>query len=119
MLNYLTVFKVVDNSGCKLAQCIKIYKGFKFQIGSIILVNIKEVKHQKRIKKGSLIKAIIVRIQKKNNLKIGNSFNFSENAVILLSSKTELVATRIFGPISNILRKKTLAKLLSLSSNIV
>lgn len=119
MMQYLTVFKVSDNSGCKMAECIKIYKGFKFEIGSLILVNIKEAKHQKRIKKGTLVKGIIVRLRKKKSLNLGNCFSFSENAIVLVNSKTELFGSRIFGPIPNSLRKRAFGKLLSLACSIV
>ena len=119
MIQYLTVFKIADNSGCKVAECIKIYKGFKFELGSLILVNIKEAKHQKRIKKSALVKVIIVRLRKKKSSFSGNCLSCSENAIVLVNSKTELFGSRIFGPIPNSLRKRAFAKLLSLACSII
>lgn len=119
MFDILTKFKVADNSGSKLAECIKLYSGSRFNIGSIILVNIKQVKHQKRIKKGTLYKAIVIRNSKKKDSQSGQFLTFSENAVVLLNPKKELIGTRVFGPIANCLRKKPFLKLLSLATNIV
>lgn len=119
MIQLQTTLKLGDNSGVRLVKCLKIYK-YKFgTLSLIILVCIKTVKPQSKVKKGTLYKAIIIRQKYKIHRKQGNSIFFNENSVILLNKKNEFFNTRIFGPVGNELRKKNLLKILSLGSIII
>lgn len=119
MIQTQTSFKLRDNSGVRIAKCIRIYRNRVGFINSIVLVSIQNVKFHAKVKKGDLLKGIIVGVKYKNNRKTGNSIAFDENSLVLLNKKNELYGTRIFGPIDIELRKKSLLKLLSLSSNFI
>lgn len=92
---------------------------YLFQIDSIVLVSVKQIRSQSKLKKGDLYKAIIVRLNNMTSRKNGNYIRCSENAVVLLNSKNEFYGTRLIGPITNELRKKKLAKILSLTKFII
>lgn len=119
MIQTQTSLKLRDNSGVRIAKCIRIYKNRVGSINSTVLVSIQNVKFQAKVKKGDLFKGIIVGVRYKNNRKTGNIIAFDENSLVLLNKKNELYGTRIFGPIDIKLRKKSLLKLLSLSSNLI
>lgn len=119
MTQIRSVFIVADNSGAKLVQCIRLYKSKKAGAGSLILVAIKQIKPQSKIKKGDLFKGVIVRLNNKLSRSNGNYIRASENAVVLLNSKNELLGTRLNGPITNELRKKKHLKILSLTTFII
>jgi large subunit ribosomal protein L14 len=119
MIQNRSFLKLADNSGAKLVQCIKVYKTKKIEVGSVILVAIKQIRTQSKLKKGELYKAIVVRLNKLVSRKNGNYIKCSENAVILLNTKNEFFGTRIVGPITNELRKKKLTKILSLTNFII
>ena len=119
MIQNRSVLIVADNSGAKLVKCIRLYKSRKAVAGSLILVAIKEIKAQSKIKKGELYKGVIVRLSTKISRSNGNYIKASENAVVLLNSKSEFFGTRLNGPITNELRKKKHLKMLSLTTFIV
>jgi large subunit ribosomal protein L14 len=119
MIQSQTRLKVGDNSGIRLAKCLLIYKNKIGLIGFTILITVKIVKSQSKIKKGNLFKGVIIRIKYKTQRQNGNSLFFNDNTIILLNKKNDLYSTRIFGPIGNELRKKKLLKILSLGSTII
>ena len=119
MIQDRSFLRLADNSGAKLVQCIKVYKTSKDEVGSIVLVSVKQIRSQSKLKKGDLYKAIIVRLNNMTSRKNGNYIRCSENAVVLLNSKNEFYGTRLIGPITNELRKKKLAKILSLTKFII
>jgi large subunit ribosomal protein L14 len=122
MININTKVKIVDNSGAKIGQCIKIYGGSKVNVASVgdtILVSIKEVRTFDKIKKGDICKAIVVRINKNIKRSNGLVVRLYENAVVLINNKGEPIGTRVFGLIPSELRYKKQMKILSLAANIV
>jgi large subunit ribosomal protein L14 len=119
MIQRQTKLKLGDNSGIRFAKCLSIYKNRIGFTGLVILISIKSVKSQSKIKKGSIYKGIIIRIKRKIQRQNGNSIFFNENAIVILNKKNDLFSTRIFGPVCNELRKKNLLKVLSLGSIIV
>lgn len=122
MININTKVKIVDNSGAKIGQCIKIYGGSKVNVASVgdtILVSIKEVRTFDKIKKGDICKAIVVRINKNIKRSNGQVVRLYENAVVLINNKGEPIGTRVFGLIPSELRYKKQMKILSLAANIV
>ena len=119
MIQNRSFLKLADNSGAKLVQCIKVYKTAKVEVGSMVLVSIKQIRTQSRLKKGELYKAIVVRLNNLTSRKNGNYIRCSENAVVLLNTKNDFYGTRLIGPIANELRKKKLTKILSLTKFII
>ena len=125
MIQQQTLLKVSDNSGAKIAKCIKIFGGFErktAKVGDTILVSIKELRENlpsnSKIKKGQIYKAIIIRtkkvICKKNNIFIF----FNDNSIILIDKKNNPIATRIIGPIPKFLQNVNL-KIKSLSNGFI
>jgi large subunit ribosomal protein L14 len=82
---------VSDNSGIRTATCIKVYSKKVGQVNNIILLSVKILKFNAKIKKGDLFKAIIIRTKNKNQRQYGNSINFLDNAVVILNKKNESV----------------------------
>lgn len=119
MINKQTKLKVSDNSGVKLVKCFKIFFHRCGIIGSIVFLIIKDIKKNSKLKKGHLIKGIVIRKKNIFNRLNGNFITFDTNNVVLLNEKSELFGTRIFGPLLLELRKKQKIKLLSIGSKIV
>jgi large subunit ribosomal protein L14 len=130
MIQTQTILKVADNSGAKIAKCIKTLKESKRNsatTGDIIVVSIKKAiskvtsktKKIKKIKKGQVSLALIIRTKKKLNRKDGTSIKFDDNAVILINRANIPVGTRIFGPVVHELRNKRFMKVISLASSVI
>lgn len=122
MIHIQTKLNINDNSGIKLAQCLKIYKKKTGQIGDIILISIKNLKtnsNKKKLLKGDLLKAIIIYTKYKNKNTIGNLIKFDINSIIILNNQNKPLGTRIFGPITSKFRKLKNFKILSIASNII
>jgi len=116
-----TKFIITDNSGVRLARCLRIDKRkTKLNLmGSVIIVSVRSIKSQSKIKIGNVFRALIIRSKLKLHRLSGQSMLFCENAAVLLNQKNELISTRIFGPVSKELRKKKLLKVLCLATDIV
>lgn len=126
MIQIGTYLNVIDNSGAKKVQCLKVLNGYKRRyaaVGDTILVSVKKLRSRRkassRVKKGELFKAVIVRTRTK--LKYFNNDNicFLNNSVILLTKQDKLVGTRIFGSLPKNFRSNNLMKFISLSSGII
>ena len=112
MIQQQTILKVSDNSGAKTVKCIKVLGGFKkrvAKVGDVIVVTIRELRDNLppkcKLKKGQIHKAIVVRTKKSVTNKNHTFTHFNDNAIILLSRKNKIIATRILGPISKKLKK--------------
>lgn len=121
MIHIQTKLKVIDNSGAKKVQTIKVYRGKWGQVGDIIQVSIKHVqtKIKLKISKGSVWKALIVRSKSNKKTSLNNYLSFNENSVILLSNQNVPLASRILGPIPISLRSQKHVKILSLASTLI
>ena len=119
MIQDRTFLNLADNSGAKLVQCIRVYKSDKVEVGSLILVAVKQIRPQSKLKKGQVLKAIVVRLTRPTSRKNGSFIKCFDNSVVLLNSKNEFYGTRLIGPVTNELRKKKLLKILSLTKFIV
>lgn len=112
--------KVIDNSGAKIAYCIRIVsnsnKRYAF-VGDLLLVSIKSLRAKRRfsskVKLGTLVRALIVRSKITNFYFFGDNLKFYENSVVLLNKQNKLLGTRIFGLLSNSLRYTRFMRLLS------
>ena len=117
-----TMLKVADNSGARKVCCIrvigasnKVFAG----IGDIIVASIKEAIPDSKVKKGDVIKAVVVRTVKSSRRKDGSSIRFDDNSVVLINKDKEPIGTRIFGPVARELRAKKFMKIVSLAPEVL
>src|SRR5690606_31769376 len=112
-----TVLDVADNSGAKRVQCIKVLGGSKRKyasIGDVIVVSVKEAMPGSKVKKGDVLKAVVVRTAKEIGRSDGSYIRFDANAAVLINQAREPIGTRIFGPVARELRAKRFMKIVSL-----
>jgi large subunit ribosomal protein L14 len=113
---------VADNSGAKEVLCIRVLGGTKKRyatIGDKIVVTVKNALPSGNIKKGTVVKAVIVRTRKENRRPDGSYIRFDDNAVVLLNAAGEMIGTRIFGPVARELREKQYMKIVSLAPEVL
>ena len=122
MIQQETNLEVADNSGARRVQCIKVLGGSKRRyatIGDIIVVSVKEAIPRGRVKKGAVMKAVVVRLAKDIRRADGSSIRFGRNAAVLINAQGEPVGTRIFGPVPRELRGKNQMKIISLAPEVL
>ena len=122
MVQMTTVLDVADNSGAKKVFCIKVLGGSKRKyatVGDIIVVSIKEAIPKGRVKKGQVMKAVVVRTAKGVRRPDGSLIRFDRNAAVLINPQGEPVGTRIFGPVTRELRAKNHMKIVSLAPEVL
>ena len=122
MIQQETNLEVADNSGARRVQCIKVLGGSKRRyatIGDIIVVSVKDAIPRGRVKKGSVVKAVVVRLSKDIRRSDGSSIRFDKNAAVLINAQGEPVGTRIFGPVPRELRGKNQMKIISLAPEVL
>ncbi len=122
MIQQETNLDVADNSGARRVQCIKVLGGSKRRyasVGDIIVVSIKEAIPRGRVKKGTVMKAIVVRTAKDIRRSDGSVIRFDRNAAVLINPQGEPVGTRIFGPVPRELRAKNQMKIISLAPEVL
>lgn len=125
MIQQETWLKVADNSGAKHIECIRVLKigsssGRSIgNVGDIIVASVKEAIPNSNVKKGQVIKAVIVRVRKPRRRRDGSFFVADENAAVLINAKNEPIGTRIFGPIDRTLREVGFQKILSLAPEVI
>jgi len=113
---------VADNSGARRVQCIKVLGGSKRKyatVGDIIVVSVKEAIPRGRVKKGQVMKAVVVRTAKGVRRADGSLIRFDRNAAVLINAQGEPVGTRIFGPVTRELRAKSHMKIISLAPEVL
>jgi large subunit ribosomal protein L14 len=117
-----TVLDVADNSGARKVQCIKVLGGSKRKyasIGDIIVVSVKEAIPNSKVKKGEVMKAVVVRTAKEIGRSDGSYIRFDNNSAVLIDNQKEPVGTRIFGPVARELRAKKFMKIISLAPEVL
>ncbi len=122
MIQMQTKLVVADNSGAKLAQCIKVLGGSKRRyatVGDIIVVAVKKALPGGRVKKKAVAKGLIVRTKKAVRRVDGSYIRFSDNAVVIVNDAGEPIGTRVFGPVSRELREFGYSKIMSLAPEVV
>jgi large subunit ribosomal protein L14 len=113
---------VADNSGARRVQCIKVLGGSKRKyatVGDVIVVSVKEAIPKGRVKKGQVMKAVVVRTAKGVRRPDGSLIRFDRNAAVLINAQGEPVGTRIFGPVTRELRAKNHMKIVSLAPEVL
>jgi large subunit ribosomal protein L14 len=122
MIQMQSNLDVADNSGAKRVMCIKVLGGSKRKyasIGDVIVVSVKEALPKGRVKKGDVVKAIIVRTATSIKRKDGSTIKFDTNAAVLINKDKEPIGTRIFGPVPRELRFKNYMKIISLAPEVL
>ena len=122
MIQVETVLDVADNSGARKVLCIKVLGGSKRKyasIGDIIVVSVKEAIPNGKVKKGEVMKAVIVRTAKEVRRADGSYIRFDTNSAVLIDNKGEPVGTRIFGPVARELRGKAYMKIIALAPEVL
>ena len=122
MIQAETKLKVADNSGAKLLNCIKVLGGSKRRyasIGDIIVVSVKEAMPNSKVKKGDVVRAVIVRTAKEIRRDDGSYIKFDDNSAVLINQQKEPLGSRIFGPVARELRAKNYMKIISLAPEVL
>lgn len=122
MIQVQTVLEVADNSGARKVQCIKVLGGSKRRyanIGDVIKISVKEAIPRGKVKKGEVMKAVVVRTCKGVRRQDGSLIRFDSNAVVLLNNQDQPVGTRIFGPVTRELRSTNYMKIVSLALEVL
>lgn len=114
--------EVADNSGARRVQCIKVLGGAKRKyasVGDVIVVSVKEAIPRGRVKKGQVLKAVVVRTRKEIRRGDGSAIRFDTNAAVLIGNNGEPIGTRIFGPVTRELRARNHMKIVSLAPEVL
>lgn len=122
MIQMQTNLEVADNSGARRVQCIKVLGGSKRKtagVGDVIVVSVKEAIPRGRVKKGDVLRAVIVRTSKDLRRPDGSAIRFDRNAAVLINKQGEPIGTRIFGPVTRELRAKKFMKIISLAPEVL
>jgi large subunit ribosomal protein L14 len=122
MIQMQTNLEVADNSGARRVMCIKVLGGAKRRyagVGDVIVVSVKEAIPRGRVKKGDVMRAIVVRTSKDIQRKDGSVIRFDRNAAVLVNKQSEPIGTRIFGPVPRELRAKNHMKIISLAPEVL
>jgi large subunit ribosomal protein L14 len=122
MIQMQTMLSVADNSGAKKVSCINVLCGTRKRyasVGDIIVVAVKEAIPNSKVKKGDVMKAVVVRTKKEIGRYDGSSLRFDDNSAVLINEQLEPVGTRIFGPVARELRARQFMKIVSLAPEVV
>ena len=122
MIQMRTILEVADNSGARRVQCIKVLGGTRRKyasIGDVIVVSIKEAIPNAKVKKGEVMKAVVVRTAKELGRPDGSYIRFDSNSAVLIDNQGEPIGTRIFGPVARELRAKRFMKIISLAPEVL
>ena len=122
MIQQQTLLKVADNSGAKEIMCIRVLGGSKRKfgnIGDIIVASVKKATPGGVVKKGDVVKAVVVRTKRGARRKDGSYIKFDENAAVIIKDDKQPRGTRIFGPVARELRDKEFNKILSLAPEVL
>ncbi len=122
MIQMQTALEVADNSGAKKLCCILPLGGSVGKIahlGDVITASVKEATPESTVKKGTVVKAVIVRTRKEHRRKDGSYIRFDKNAAVLINDQGEPLGTRVFGPVARELREKKFMKIISLAPEVL
>ena len=122
MIQKFTRLKVADNSGARVIMCIQVLGGTRRRyagIGDVIVASVKLAQPGAAVKKGEVVKAVVVRVAKTYGRRDGSYIRFDENAAVVLSDKLNPRGTRIFGPVARELRERNFMKIVSLAPEVL
>jgi large subunit ribosomal protein L14 len=122
MIQMQTNLEVADNSGARRVMCIKVLGGAGRRyasVGDVIVVSVKEAIPRGRVKKGDVLRAIVVRTAQGVKRKDGSMIRFDKSAAVIVNKQNEPIGTRIFGPVPRELRAKNHMKIISLAPEVL
>ena len=122
MIQMQTNLEVADNSGARRVMCIKVLGGAGRRyasVGDVIVVSVKEAIPRGRVKKGDVLRAIVVRTAQGVKRKDGSMIRFDKSAAVIVNKSNEPIGTRIFGPVPRELRAKNHMKIISLAPEVL
>ncbi len=122
MIQQESMVRIADNSGARRALCIRVLGGSGrryARVGDIIVATIKDAIPGGNVRKGDVIKAVVVRTAKESRRRDGSYIRFDENAAVIINEAGEPTATRIFGPVARELREKRFMKIVSLAPEVI
>ena len=122
MIQQESVLRIADNSGAKSALCIRVLGGSKrryARVGDVIVATVKDAIPNAAVKKGEVVRAVVVRTRKEMRRRDGTYIRFDDNAAVLLTPNGEPRGTRIFGPVGRELREKRYMKIVSLAPEVL
>jgi large subunit ribosomal protein L14 len=122
MIQTESLLDVADNSGARKVLCIKVLGGSRRRyasIGDVIVVSVKEAIPKGKVKKGDVMRAVIVRTAKEVARPDGSYIRFDTNSAVLIDAQREPIGTRIFGPVARELRAKRFMKIISLAPEVL
>lgn len=122
MIQQTTRLDVADNSGARSVMCIKVLGGTRRRyasIGDTIVVTVKDALPNAKVKKGDILKAVVVRTRKEVNRHDGTYIRFDSNSAVLINPQGEPIGTRIFGPVARELRARNFMKIVSLAPEVL
>lgn len=122
MIQMRTRLDVADNTGAKSLMCIKVLGGSRRKyasIGDVIVVSVKDALPSAKVKKGDVVKAVIVRTKKAVSRADGSYIRFDTNSAVLINAQLEPIGTRIFGPVARELRARKFTKIISLAPEVL
>ncbi|MRJ03395.1 MAG: 50S ribosomal protein L14 [Epsilonproteobacteria bacterium] len=122
MIQSFTRLTVADNSGAKEIMAIKVLGGSKRRyasVGDIIVASVKKALPNGKVKKGQVVKAVVVRTKKEIQRENGSLIRFDDNAAVIIDNKKEPIGTRIFGPVAREIRYKKFTKIVSLAPEVL
>lgn len=122
MIQMGTVLDVADNSGAKKIACIAMVGGSAGRsggLGDVISASVKEAMPDGTVKKGQVVKAVVVRTRRSHRRKDGSYIRFDTNSAVLIDNQREPIGTRVFGPIARELREKRFMKIVSLAPEVL
>jgi large subunit ribosomal protein L14 len=122
MIQQETRLRVADNSGAKEVLCIRVLGGTKRRyasIGDIFIATVKDAIPGAGVKKGDVVKCVVVRVKKERRRPDGSYVRFDENAAVLINDQLNPRGTRIFGPVGRELREKKFMKIVSLAPEVI
>ena len=122
MIQIESVLDVADNSGARRVFCIKVLGGSKRRyasVGDIIVVSIRDALPNSKVKRGSIMKAVVVRCKKGLRRSDGSVIRFDTNSAVLIDAQKQPIGTRIFGPVARELRAKKFLKIISLAPEVL
>jgi large subunit ribosomal protein L14 len=117
-----TILKVADNSGARELLCIRVLGGSyrKYaSVGDIIIGTVKVAQPNAQVKKGDVVRAVVVRVSKEFHRADGSNIRFDENAAVLINQQNNPRGTRIFGPVARELRERNFMKIVSLAPEVI
>lgn len=122
MIQHRTRLSVADNSGARSVMCIKVLGGTRRRyasVGDVFVCAVKDAVPNGKVKKGDVLKAVVVRTAKEINRKDGTYIRFDGNSAVLINPQNEPIGTRIFGPVARELRSRAFSKIISLAPEVI